>query len=188
MQMQNWEHVQVSSTSSLEKQYSVESLLISPAPFGQFVFDRLNEIPKEAHGCDFGRVKPWYLDGQAAHLRQTILLASQDSPEIRSLYSQSLVNLAGKYRTEQTHDGVLSRITPGVKQTFLRFDANGIQAEDDARFQYFTTKVSSFLSSCDEDHSALADPAAPRLFEDPPGSAPVSRRLLTHSCLRSIVL
>ena len=30
----------------------------------QFVMERLNKLPEEAHGCDFSRVKPWYLDGK----------------------------------------------------------------------------------------------------------------------------
>jgi U3 small nucleolar RNA-associated protein 25 len=51
-----------------------------------------------------------------------------------------------------------------VKQTFLRFDASGIQAEDDARFQYFTTKV-SFRSSL-----AVSNAVPPLLI--PPHCAP----------------
>lgn len=26
--------------------------------------ERLNQMPEEDHGCDFSRVKPWYLDGK----------------------------------------------------------------------------------------------------------------------------
>lgn len=119
MSMQNWEHL-------------------------QFVFKHLNEIPKEAHGCDFARVKPWYLDGQAAYLRQTILTSAYETPEIRNLFNKSLTNLAGKYRTLNHYEdgGVLSRIRPGVKQTFMRFDATSALNEIDERFEYFTTKVS----------------------------------------------
>lgn len=112
----------------------------------QFIFDHLNQIPKEAHGCDFARVKPWYLDGQAAYLRQTILLSRYEFPELRHLFNKQLVNVAGKMRTEQTYEGVLDRILPGVKQNFLRFEAESAQGEDDARFEYFTKKVSGRLS------------------------------------------
>ncbi|KAI0295813.1 hypothetical protein B0F90DRAFT_1748553 [Multifurca ochricompacta] len=72
--MQNWEH-------------------------SQFVFSHLNQIPKESHDTDFSRIKPWYLDGYAAYLRQTVILSAYETPEIRSLYNQSLKNLAGKLRT-----------------------------------------------------------------------------------------
>jgi hypothetical protein len=30
----------------------------------QFVFQNMNKIPNNPHGCDFSRVKPWYLDNQ----------------------------------------------------------------------------------------------------------------------------
>jgi U3 small nucleolar RNA-associated protein 25 len=140
MQMQNWEHVQVGYRRKGQPETVAD-------PFEQFIFERLNQIPKEPHGCDFARVKPWYLDGQAAHLRQTILFSAQESPELRSLFSKTLVNVAGKTKTEQTQEGVLSRITPGVKQSFTRFEAGSIQSEDDDRFKYFTTKVSESLAT-----------------------------------------
>lgn len=108
----------------------------------QFIFDHLNQIPKEAHGCDFARVKPWYLDGQAENLRQTVLLSRYEYPELRHLFNKQLVNVSGKVRTEQAYEGVLDRILPGVRQSFLRFEAPNAQSEDDARFEYFTKKVS----------------------------------------------
>lgn len=57
------------------------------------------------------------------------------------MFNKSLTNVAGKLKTEQTYEGVLSRILPGVKQTFTRFESTSVQADDDARFEYFTTKV-----------------------------------------------
>ena len=29
----------------------------------KFVFNHLNQMPKESHDVDFSRIKPWYLDG-----------------------------------------------------------------------------------------------------------------------------
>jgi len=69
-------------------------------------------------------------------------MSAYETPEIRSLFNKSLTNVAGRTKTIQRYDGVLDRIRPGVKQNFVRFDASDAHAEDDARFEYFTTKVS----------------------------------------------
>ncbi|GAA94542.1 uncharacterized protein L969DRAFT_83896 [Mixia osmundae IAM 14324] len=121
MSMQNWEHV-------------------------QFVFKHLNQIPKESHGCDFARVKPWYLDGKAAQLRQTVLLSSLDLPEHRSLFGTALTNRAGKLRTERAHEGTIKLVTSGIKQVFDRFEVSDMLKEDDERFQVFTQRTLPMLT------------------------------------------
>ena len=55
MQMQNWDHVQVCYVLNRGR------LLDDVA---QYIFENLNKIPNSPHGCDFSRVKPWYLDSQ----------------------------------------------------------------------------------------------------------------------------
>ncbi|ORX38416.1 hypothetical protein BD324DRAFT_620775 [Kockovaella imperatae] len=125
MQMQNWDHV-------------------------QFIFDNLNKIPEDPHGCDFSRLKPWYLDQQAKYLRQTILLSRYDSPEGRALFHRKCSNLAGKIRTDDVNcTGVLDRVKFGVRQTFERIDLEGAQAMDgeeavseiELRLDWFTKKT-----------------------------------------------
>lgn len=49
------------------------------------VFEALNKLPKELHGADVMRVREWYLQGQAKHYRQNILLSSFCFPELRAL-------------------------------------------------------------------------------------------------------
>ncbi|CAO1631749.1 unnamed protein product [Sympodiomycopsis kandeliae] len=121
MTMQNWDHL-------------------------QFVMSHLNKIPKQSHDTDFSRVKHWYLDDRAANLRQSVLLSSLDGPEMRSLYTRTLVNVAGKVRTLQdssdpTDRGVMGHLREGIRQSFIRFDCANLQAEHDLRFQYFTQKT-----------------------------------------------
>ncbi|BGP31450.1 rRNA-binding ribosome biosynthesis protein utp25 [Rhodotorula toruloides] len=120
MLMQNWEHV-------------------------QFVMERLNKMPEEDHGCDFSRVKPWYLDGKAAHLRQSILLSSLDSPELRALFTRSCHNRSGKLRAipraPSNGEGVLGMIPRGLRQVWSRFEGGEVWEEDEKRFEFFTTKT-----------------------------------------------
>jgi U3 small nucleolar RNA-associated protein 25 len=109
-------------------------------------------MPKSPHGCDFSRVKNWYLDEQAKYLRQTILLSRFDTPETRSLFHKYCFNLEGKVRLEKNdYPGVLSYIKPGVKQVFERIDGDSRKGlggdaaveEVDQRLEYFVKKVST---------------------------------------------
>ncbi|KAJ5901305.1 hypothetical protein N7504_007298 [Penicillium tannophilum] len=90
--MQNWDHV-------------------------SYIFQHLNMQPKEAHGCDFSRVRNWYLDDQARHVRQTIMLASFITPEINSLFLRP--------------NAKCLRLSPAK--------------DPDARFKHFTSTVLSTL-------------------------------------------
>ncbi|KAF2127212.1 U3 small nucleolar RNA-associated protein 25 [Dothidotthia symphoricarpi CBS 119687] len=115
--MQNWEHA-------------------------EFVFEHLNLQPKDPHGCDFSRVRSWYLDGHAAHLRQTIILSAFLTPKINTLYNKHMRNIAGrlKYTPDYTA-GLIESLPHGIKQTFTRFDSPSHLTDPDTRFKYFTTTV-----------------------------------------------
>ncbi|WVQ95052.1 hypothetical protein IAU59_002144 [Kwoniella sp. CBS 9459] len=125
MQMQNWEHV-------------------------QFIFNNMNKIPKSPHGCDFSRVKPWYLESQAQYIRQTVILSRYDTPEARALFNRHCHNLQGKIRSDGVnYNGVLDRVKSGVRQVFERIDLDGPKGlsgeaavgEVDARLEWFTKKT-----------------------------------------------
>ncbi|KIJ68111.1 hypothetical protein HYDPIDRAFT_107761 [Hydnomerulius pinastri MD-312] len=112
--MQNWEHV-------------------------QFVLSNLNKLPKESHDADFSRIKPWYLDGHAPYLRQSILLSPLETPETRAMYNTWLKNVSGKVRVEKTWKAV--GVPGGVDQMFLTFECSNPKDEADKRFNYFTTQL-----------------------------------------------
>lgn len=114
--MQNWEHV-------------------------EYVFDHLNLQPKEAHGCDFSRVRSWYLDGHAKYFRQTILLSAFNFPSLNKLYTQHMLNVDGKVKYSAIHDGAIMDLGFPLKQTFSRFDFADPASEPDDRFNYFTSAI-----------------------------------------------
>ena len=116
MLMQNWEHV-------------------------ESIFEHLNLQPKEAHGCDFSRVRTWYLDGNAKYLRQTILLSAFNFPSLNRLFTHQMLNVGGKVKYSQVEEGAMIDLNIPVKQTFSRFDFGTPIAEPNNRFKYFTTAI-----------------------------------------------
>ncbi|KAI0268848.1 digestive organ expansion factor [Gloeopeniophorella convolvens] len=117
----------------------VEALTMQNWEHTQFVFSHLNQLPKESHDTDFSRIKPWYLDGQAAYLRQTVMLSAYETPETRSLYNQALKNVAGKVRTARRWAPV--QVPEGLEQNFIRFECANPKDELDKRFAHFTAHV-----------------------------------------------
>ncbi|CAJ2502568.1 Uu.00g099620.m01.CDS01 [Anthostomella pinea] len=115
--MQNWEHV-------------------------EHVFAHLNLQPRDAHGCDFGRVREWYLEKQAAHFRQTLVFSAFNTPELAELHRRG-VNWAGRARVQPASYAGAIQDLGGVraKQTFSRFEAPSAAAEPDARFAYFVSAI-----------------------------------------------
>ena len=116
LSMQNWEHV-------------------------DFIFDHLNLQPKEAHGCDFSRVRNWYLDGNSRYLRQTLLFSAFNFPGLNRLYLHQMSNVAGKIKLTKQHDGAMLGLNNSAKQTFSRFECITPASEPDDRFAYFTAAI-----------------------------------------------
>lgn len=128
MSMQNWEHV-------------------------EYLFEHLNLQPKEAHGCDFSRVRNWYLDGNAKYLRQTILFSAFNFPSLNKLYTHHMLNVAGKVKYSKSEEGAMVDLAISPKQTFSRFDFKAPSTEPDDRFRYFSTAISPSLTKYSK-HSA----------------------------------
>ena len=121
MLMQNWEHV-------------------------EYIFEHLNLQPKEAHGCDFSRVRTWYLDGNAKYLRQTILLSAFNFPSLNRLFTHQMLNIEGKVKYLQVEEGAMIDLNIPLKQTFSRFDFGTPIDEPNNRFKYFTTAIAPSLT------------------------------------------
>lgn len=117
--MQNWEHV-------------------------EYIFEHLNQQPREAHDCDFSRVREWYLDKQAHNFRQTLVFSAFSTPELVELHRRFGANWAGRVRVQPaSYGGAIEDLGAVVKakQTFSRFEAPSVAAEPDARFDYFTSAI-----------------------------------------------
>ncbi|KAH8671406.1 hypothetical protein BX600DRAFT_510080 [Xylariales sp. PMI_506] len=125
--MQNWEHV-------------------------EFIFEHLNLQPREAHGCDFSRVREWYLEKQGQNYRQTLIFSAFNTPELSELHRQCQ-NWAGRVRVQPEYQGSIQELGIKAKQTFSRFDAKSIAAEPDARFEYFTSTIIPTLAKRAKDVS-----------------------------------
>ncbi|KAK1589657.1 U3 small nucleolar RNA-associated protein 25 [Colletotrichum navitas] len=114
--MQNWEHV-------------------------EYIFEHMNLQPKDAHGCDFSRVRSWYLEDWSKYFRQTIMLSAFNTPELTELLRTQCYNWAGKVRFQADYAGVLTQLGLKARQTFSRFECRSIDKEPDARFDYFVSAI-----------------------------------------------
>ncbi|KAL9635670.1 MAG: hypothetical protein Q9164_003310 [Protoblastenia rupestris] len=114
--MQNWEHV-------------------------EYIFEKLNLQPKEAHGCDFSRVRNWYLDGSARYLRQTICYSAFNFPSLNKLFIQHMQNVDGKVKYFNVEGGAMIGMDISPKQTFSRFESASATSEPDDRFKYFSNAI-----------------------------------------------
>jgi U3 small nucleolar RNA-associated protein 25 len=107
----------------------------------EHIFKHMNLIPKDSHGCDFARVRNWYLDSQAKYLRQTIVLSQFITPELNSLSNAYMHNIAGKVKIFPTYHGAIGALGLQVKQQFLRFDSSNLSTDPDTRFKFFTKTI-----------------------------------------------
>lgn len=67
------------------------------------IFDKLNLTPKQSHGCDFSRLKPWFLEEKGKYFRQSIIFSQYNNPDINSLFSNSCLNLFGKVKVRPVY-------------------------------------------------------------------------------------
>jgi len=93
-----------------------DALLMQNWDHLEHIFKHLNLIPKDPHGCDFGRVRNWYLDTNAKYFRQTLVLGGFVTPEMMKLFNQSMLNAAGKVKTQAEYTGSMIDLGVQVRQ------------------------------------------------------------------------
>ncbi|PRT54083.1 U3 small nucleolar RNA-associated protein 25 [Wickerhamiella sorbophila] len=102
------------------------------------IFRHANLMPKESHGCDFSRIRPWYLDQKAKLLRQTVLVSAYTTPEMSNLMSKQCLNIGGKLRCRLEYHGSMATIGARIRQVYHRLPPVSFDREANERFDYFT--------------------------------------------------
>lgn len=122
-----------------------DALLMQVWEHVEFILQCLNQQPKAAHDCDFSRVRDWYLEGNAALFRQTVMLSAFATPELNTLCSRHMNNVFGRSKYAPDYQGAAmeSAISSSlsIKQTFARFQCTSPADDPDTRFNYFTSAI-----------------------------------------------
>ena len=134
-----------------------DALLIQNWDHLDDICKHLDLIPKDQHGCAFERVRNWYLHINAKYFRQRLVPGGFVTPEIMKLFNESMLNAAGKVKTQAEYAG--SMIDLGFKfnrkchlplltqqflllttilPTFSRIDPATSADDPEARFELFT--------------------------------------------------
>ncbi|KAI8909574.1 hypothetical protein EDD86DRAFT_205755 [Gorgonomyces haynaldii] len=111
------------------------------------IFDHLNLIPKEAHGCDFSRVRSYYLDEKAKYVRQNIFFSAFQFPELNALIHSYCKNMDGSIKITDEYKGSLSDVVVQIPQVFQRIPKSTIQELPVKRFEFFKEKILPMLHS-----------------------------------------
>lgn len=108
----------------------------------EHIFKHTNLIPRDPHGCDFSRVRHWYLDQQAQRLRQTIILSQYTSPEMNMCLSKYCHNIGGKLKCRpEIEYGSIATVGMKIRQTFTRLVSEEPREDPNVRFKYFTSTL-----------------------------------------------
>lgn len=104
--------------------------------------DHLHLQPQTARNTDFSRVRSWSLNGWSRFYRQTVLFASHQLPEFRSLFSNRCRNHRGKSRiVNPIAVGSIRNVFVQIPQVFHRIDVSSLESSFDKRFNHFVTTI-----------------------------------------------
>lgn len=114
---QNWEHV-------------------------DFVLRHLNQLLVHDRGTDFSRVRPYFLEGRAAHYRQMLVSTSFNHPLIQASFREFGSSLSSSIRVRKDPgEGSIVNVISHVKQIFQMVSSASFSVEDDDRFKYFVENI-----------------------------------------------
>lgn len=82
------------------------------------MLDSVSRPPRDDHNTDFSRVRPYFLEGQAARFRQNILLSRFMDPMISAAFNKSCHSHAGKvrFKRDEGANGSICQVALRVKQ------------------------------------------------------------------------
>lgn len=124
------------------------------------VMDHLHLQPQSARNTDFSRVRSWCLNGWSRFYRQTLLFASHELAEFRSLFNSRCSNYRGKVRLlNPIVTGTIKHVAVHVSQTFHRIDVLSIQSSFDQRFDYFVNSILPQFKAASKAHCLVFVPS-----------------------------
>jgi U3 small nucleolar RNA-associated protein 25 len=128
-----------------------EVLLMQNWAHLEFIFERLNQMPKRSHETDFSRVRQWYLDDQMKSYRQTLLFSRISHVDINFIMNRFCQNMRGRVKISEDYRSLnsvsLSLVTRQLRQVFHRVNCETFADADDARFEYFATQIYNHVRS-----------------------------------------
>lgn len=124
------------------------------------VLDHLHLQPQSARNTDFSRVRPWCLNGWSRFYRQTLLFASHELAEFRSLFNNRCSNYRGKVRpVNPIENGSIKHVAVPIPQMFHRIDVSSIQSSFDQRFEYFINNILPQFKAASKAHCLIFIPS-----------------------------
>lgn len=124
------------------------------------ILDHLHLQPQSARNTDFSRVRSWCLNGWSRFYRQTLLFASHELAEFRSLFNSRCSNYRGKVRSSNPiESGSIKHVTVQIPQTFHRIDVTSIQSSFDQRSDYFINTILPQFKAASKAHCLILMPS-----------------------------
>ena len=137
MLMQNWDHV-------------------------QDVLKLLNQQPKSTKFTDFSRVRPYFLEGHAAHWRQLIISSEYLDPMIQSTFKRHAKSSHGVVRLRRkiaTDESGISNVFVPTRQVFYRVPSPSFSQHGASRVKYFADKVLPQILEHKQKHTMIFIPS-----------------------------